>query len=156
MNRFLSNQVDRLYVNNFNIQFQIPQNSNSGVEVPIKIVKAIYPYDSIIKLKHINVSMDYSSNTLWALDLDIPFLSNIYNINSNTNRLTVALPIRDFTRDHQVSGGIAYLCPNNKIDTDFVIKVFTCFADNAITALTGANQRIWINLEFEIYSDHQY
>ncbi len=155
--RKLSNQVDKLYVNNLNIQFEIPAASNTGLEIPIKLNKVIFPYDSIIKLKHINVSLNFNTNTRRAIDVELPFISNIYNVNSNTNRLTVPLPINAYTRDHQVSGGIAYLCPTNKIETDFNIKIFRCYADNPATGtLTGAGETIWVNLEFEIYSDHQY
>lgn len=152
----LSNQADSLYVNNLNIQFEIPASSNAGHTELIKLNKSIYPYDSLIKLKHATVILNYNTNTLRALDLEVPFLSNVYNANDNTSRLTVPLPYLSYQINHQLTGGISYLCPLNKIDTDFELKVYRCFADGVSGTLTGAGQTMWINLEFEIYSNHQY
>jgi hypothetical protein len=151
--RFISNQIDKLYINNLNIQFKISASQNAGLVIPINLNKEIYPYDSLIKLKQANVTLSYNTNTLRAVDLEMPFLSNINNTNS---RLSIPLPHLTYTRDQSISGGIGFLCPDNKIPKYFEIKVFRCEADGTTGSLTGVSQEMFINLEFEIYSDHQY
>jgi hypothetical protein len=150
--RFISSQVDKLYVNNFNLQFEIPASSPNGLLIPIIINKEIYPYDSLIKLKQANITCNFNTNTLRGIDLEIPFLTNINNTNG---RLTIPLPYNAFVRDQSISGGIGFLCPETKINKNFNIRVYRCNADGA-GAITAAAQTIWVNLEFEIYSDHQY
>jgi len=151
--RFISNQVDKLYVNNLNIQFEIPESKSAPYTIPISINKEIFPYDSLVKLKQANVTLNFNTNNLRAIDLETPFLSNINNSNG---RLTIPLPYNSYVRDQSISGGIGFLCPENKIPKNFEIKVYRDQADGVTGALTSASQTIWVNLEFEIYSDHQY